>query len=261
MMYRLHAWLMFHTITRELLEAIIVALLLIPVNVYGKSILALFKVPPEHLTGWWRKARLDAASSELSSLIRAHSEPDYKLLKVLGYVTLTFAYLGFMLLNITVLLAALVIPTQPLYPSTTVNAVSTVILRSRSWQIMYFTLPFDLMMFQLYRLIFFTLKLTRFEVEKQNLLKKVNRLRQSVVRSDLSSAKRANHETSGVVSTALYEENVRKLPSEGTRVMHPKYGEGVIVRRDGYGDLAKVTVQFEVGLRKLVEKFAQLEII
>ena len=41
---------------------------------------------------------------------------------------------------------------------------------------------------------------------------------------------------------------------------HPKYGEGTVYRREGEGDDAKITVQFPgFGLKKLVEKFAQLE--
>jgi DNA helicase-2/ATP-dependent DNA helicase PcrA len=46
----------------------------------------------------------------------------------------------------------------------------------------------------------------------------------------------------------------------GQRVRHPKYGEGTVYRREGDGDEAKITVQFpQFGLKKLVEKFAQLE--
>ena len=46
----------------------------------------------------------------------------------------------------------------------------------------------------------------------------------------------------------------------GTRVRHPKYGEGVIAMREGDGPDAKLTVQFQRhGVKKLVEKFAQLE--
>ncbi len=46
----------------------------------------------------------------------------------------------------------------------------------------------------------------------------------------------------------------------GTRVRHPKYGEGVVFRREGDGEDAKITVQFtQHGVKKLVEKFAQLE--
>jgi DNA helicase-2/ATP-dependent DNA helicase PcrA len=45
-----------------------------------------------------------------------------------------------------------------------------------------------------------------------------------------------------------------------SRVRHPKYGEGIVLRREGDGDDAKVTVQFtRFGVKKLVEKFAQLE--
>ena len=47
---------------------------------------------------------------------------------------------------------------------------------------------------------------------------------------------------------------------QGVRVRHPKYGEGTVFRREGDGDDAKITVQFtNHGVKKLVEKFAQLE--
>ena len=47
---------------------------------------------------------------------------------------------------------------------------------------------------------------------------------------------------------------------KGARVRHPKYGEGVVFAREGDGEDAKLTVQFSShGMKKLVEKFAQLE--
>jgi DNA helicase II / ATP-dependent DNA helicase PcrA len=46
----------------------------------------------------------------------------------------------------------------------------------------------------------------------------------------------------------------------GQRVRHPKYGEGTVYQREGDGEEAKITVQFpRFGLKKLVEKYAQLE--
>jgi DNA helicase-2/ATP-dependent DNA helicase PcrA len=46
----------------------------------------------------------------------------------------------------------------------------------------------------------------------------------------------------------------------GQRVRHPKYGEGMVYKREGDGEDAKITVQFgRYGLKKLVEKYAQLE--
>ena len=46
----------------------------------------------------------------------------------------------------------------------------------------------------------------------------------------------------------------------GSRVRHPKYGDGSVVTREGDGPDAKITVQFQQhGVKKLVEKFAQLE--
>jgi DNA helicase II / ATP-dependent DNA helicase PcrA len=48
----------------------------------------------------------------------------------------------------------------------------------------------------------------------------------------------------------------------GQRVRHPKYGEGTVYQREGDGEEAKITVQFpRFGLKKLVEKYAQLESI
>jgi len=63
---------------------------------------------------------------------------------------------------------------------------------------------------------------------------------------------------------------VPKLPVEapkgrkgfrpGQKVRHPKYGEGTVYQREGEGEDAKITVQFpRFGLKKLVEKYAQLE--
>jgi DNA helicase-2/ATP-dependent DNA helicase PcrA len=46
----------------------------------------------------------------------------------------------------------------------------------------------------------------------------------------------------------------------GQKVKHPKYGEGTVYRREGDGEDAKITVQFpRFGLKKLVERYAQLE--
>jgi DNA helicase-2/ATP-dependent DNA helicase PcrA len=46
----------------------------------------------------------------------------------------------------------------------------------------------------------------------------------------------------------------------GQKVRHPKYGEGTVYQREGEGEDAKITVQFSrFGLKKLVEKYAQLE--
>ena len=46
----------------------------------------------------------------------------------------------------------------------------------------------------------------------------------------------------------------------GQTVEHPKYGRGTVVRREGEGEDAKITVNFPgVGLKKLVEKYAGLK--
>ena len=46
----------------------------------------------------------------------------------------------------------------------------------------------------------------------------------------------------------------------GMSVEHPKYGAGTVVRREGDGEDAKITVNFpRFGLKKLVEKYAGLK--
>jgi DNA helicase-2/ATP-dependent DNA helicase PcrA len=52
----------------------------------------------------------------------------------------------------------------------------------------------------------------------------------------------------------------RKVNRAGATVEHPKYGTGTVVRREGDGDSAKITVNFpRFGLKKLVEKYAGLK--
>ena len=47
---------------------------------------------------------------------------------------------------------------------------------------------------------------------------------------------------------------------KGARVRHRKYGEGTVILREGDGEDAKLTVHFaRFGVKKLIEKFAQLE--
>jgi len=48
--------------------------------------------------------------------------------------------------------------------------------------------------------------------------------------------------------------------SPGAHVRHPKYGRGLVLRREGTGDSAKLTVSFPgFGQKKLIEKYAGLE--
>jgi DNA helicase-2/ATP-dependent DNA helicase PcrA len=52
----------------------------------------------------------------------------------------------------------------------------------------------------------------------------------------------------------------RKGVRAGMTVQHPKYGTGTVIRREGDGDDAKITVNFpRFGLKKLVEKYAGLK--
>jgi len=47
----------------------------------------------------------------------------------------------------------------------------------------------------------------------------------------------------------------------GTRVKHPKYGYGTILRTEGAGEDLKLTISFiSYGLKKMIAKYAELEI-
>jgi DNA helicase-2/ATP-dependent DNA helicase PcrA len=47
----------------------------------------------------------------------------------------------------------------------------------------------------------------------------------------------------------------------GAVIQHPKYGRGTVLRREGDGEDAKLTVSFPgYGLKKLVEKFAGIRV-
>jgi DNA helicase-2/ATP-dependent DNA helicase PcrA len=63
-----------------------------------------------------------------------------------------------------------------------------------------------------------------------------------------------------VPKTLVEEPKGKKGFKPGQKVRHPKYGEGTVYHREGEGEDAKITVQFpRFGLKKLVEKYAQLE--
>jgi DNA helicase II / ATP-dependent DNA helicase PcrA len=63
-----------------------------------------------------------------------------------------------------------------------------------------------------------------------------------------------------VPKTPVEEPTGKRGFRPGQKVRHPKYGEGTVHQREGEGEEAKITVQFpRFGLKKLVEKYAQLE--
>ncbi len=63
-----------------------------------------------------------------------------------------------------------------------------------------------------------------------------------------------------VAKVPVEEPKGRRGFRPGQKVKHPKYGEGTVYHREGEGEEAKITVQFpRFGLKKLVEKYAQLE--
>jgi len=65
-----------------------------------------------------------------------------------------------------------------------------------------------------------------------------------------------------VPKTPVAEPTGKRGFRPGQKVRHPKYGEGTVYQREGEGEEAKITVQFpRFGLKKLVERYAQLEAV
>jgi DNA helicase-2/ATP-dependent DNA helicase PcrA len=61
-------------------------------------------------------------------------------------------------------------------------------------------------------------------------------------------------------ATTVQPPAAKKTARTGMVVEHPKYGTGTVVRREGDGDDAKITVNFpRYGLKKLIEKYAGLK--
>jgi DNA helicase-2/ATP-dependent DNA helicase PcrA len=48
----------------------------------------------------------------------------------------------------------------------------------------------------------------------------------------------------------------------GTRIRHPRFGYGTILRTYGEGDDLKLTISFmSHGLKKMIAKYAELEVV
>ena len=67
-------------------------------------------------------------------------------------------------------------------------------------------------------------------------------------------------------STAAKPAPGRKTPggkwSMGTRIRHPRFGHGTILRTEGEGDDMKLTISFmSHGLKKMIAKYAELEVV
>ena len=78
--------------------------------------------------------------------------------------------------------------------------------------------------------------------------------------ADAAAVSAADRQRSDAQQTAPPPPPVRKGARTGMTVEHPKYGTGTVVRREGEGDDAKITVNFpRYGLKKLVEKYAGLK--
>ena len=60
---------------------------------------------------------------------------------------------------------------------------------------------------------------------------------------------------------SAHQSNSKASFKTGTKVRHGTLGIGVVKGTEGSGDMEKVTVQFQTGIKKLMARFAGLEIL
>lgn len=79
----------------------------------------------------------------------------------------------------------------------------------------------------------------------------------------LSSASRPLLPVTAIPSSAHREATLSGgYPNVGSRVMHDRFGKGVVLSVDGSGDSTKATVEFEnIGTKQLLLKFARLHVL
>jgi DNA helicase-2/ATP-dependent DNA helicase PcrA len=71
-----------------------------------------------------------------------------------------------------------------------------------------------------------------------------------------------NRKKRGTLDLELEESDIDHMLPEGARVLHDKFGKGIIVSREGSGEDLMITVRFDgYGNKKLMAKYAHLEII
>ncbi|HTA71905.1 MAG TPA: UvrD-helicase domain-containing protein [Bryobacteraceae bacterium] len=76
-----------------------------------------------------------------------------------------------------------------------------------------------------------------------------------------AGAKTAPAAAKAIPTTNAPQPTTRAKPlRNGSSIIHPKYGRGTVLRREGDGDDAKLTVSFPgYGLKKLIEKYAGIK--
>jgi DNA helicase-2/ATP-dependent DNA helicase PcrA len=74
--------------------------------------------------------------------------------------------------------------------------------------------------------------------------------------------RRANYKISVTYDLEFEESDIDDMLPEGAKVLHDKFGQGIVVSREGSGENLMITVRFErYGNKKLMAKYANLEII
>jgi DNA helicase-2/ATP-dependent DNA helicase PcrA len=83
-------------------------------------------------------------------------------------------------------------------------------------------------------------------------------LRKKALNTDSISTKLAKEEPKQTQNSRTHEEFVEEI-YPGTYVQHEKYGRGFVLKKEGKGETAKLTISFPgFGIKKLMEKYAKL---
>jgi hypothetical protein len=251
MLESVHRWLVDHPIWQSFIVNGIVGLALLVLAAYWKFIAAFSRVPPQRLGTWLRKARLNANVTKLVALRRANEKPRTAVVMFLDKGLPIFVYLGFEILGFALVVLQFFIP-QPHRGGVHLAGLAYFMFHTRAGAMLWFFVPMLMLVIASFRLLWFASEYANFETAELKLLCKVNALRAKLA----LPLERIPIKDVEEVET---DSESRTYP-QGSRVKHPKYGEGIVFRTEGSGVGEKVTVQFaRHGIKKLVAKFAQLE--
>jgi hypothetical protein len=255
----IHKWLVDHPIWLGLIVNVVVGLPFLLAGIYWKFIITFFRVPPQALGTWVRKARLSTNLNRLAVLRRADKDLRYALQVVMGRLMFPFLWLGFMVFNLSAVVVIVLLPTQP-FPGHSHFDFLHPILATRIGQMLWFSIPLFLLFQSSLNVLSFVSEYANFQRAQSMLVLRISALQKRLGLPQETEAPQMAFDQVPQDIEKVQEKIYSGSYRPGTRVRHPKYGEGVVLRSEGMGESEKVTVQFgEHGIKKLIAKFSQLQ--
>ncbi len=256
MVQGIHNWLVEHPIAQNVIVNVCVGIVLLLGAAYWKLIVEFSKIQPQRLGTWVRKARLSTNKNKLAMLRRSDRDSRFALRILLGRLIFPFLWLGMMLFALSIALFRILQPTRVVLSYHRDPLLQ--ILENRIGQFIWLLIPLLLLLRSCLQILSSASEYANMEDAQSRLIVKIATLKEEL---DLPRISEASREDSNV-HLPEPEEFDHKTYLPGVRVRHPKYGEGVVLDTQGLEDYRNVTVQFERhGIKKLVEKYAQLKII